>query len=140
MLQKYIKFYSISLFLIFILLLLFFNKMESTFKAKNNFLLFQEISSKFLNNEKINIEQLNFQKNNDIYIDYNLNSLNILVKDIDYRACLKYGVNYMDSNFQSIFINDFLFTKKSLITRDLILEKCNKISNNIILNQSIGKK
>lgn len=140
MLQKYIKFYSISLFLIFILLLLFFNKMESTFKAKNNFLLFQEISSKFLNNEKINMEQLNFQNNNDIYIDYNLNSLNILVKDIDYRACLKYGVNYMDSNFQSIFINDFLFTKKSLITRDLILEKCNKISNNIILNQSIGKK
>lgn len=130
-----IKFYLISLFIISFLLLLFYNRMESTYEAKNNFIIFQEISHKFLTKEKINLDTSHMKNNENIYVDYKLNNLTISVKELDYRSCLKYGVDYIDSHFTSILINDFLFTRKSFITRDLILEKCNKISNTIILNQ-----
>ncbi len=46
----------------------------------------------------------------------------------------------MDSNFQSIKINEQLFTKRDVINRDKILEKCNKENNIIILEEKMEKK
>lgn len=139
MLKKYIKFYMFVLFIILSLIFLFFNKMNSTYEAKYNFKVFNYVSSEFLKHTRIEAQQLKLKNQKDIHIEYKNNFLFISIKNNDYRKCLKYGVDYMDSNFTSITINDILFTRRDLITRDIILDKCNKTFNNIILTEKMEK-
>lgn len=139
MLKKYIKFYMFVLFIILSLIFLFFNKMNSTYEAKYNFKVFNYVSSEFLKHTRIEAQQLKLKNQKDIHIEYKNNFLVISIKNNDYRKCLKYGVDYMDSNFTSITINDILFTRRDLITRDIILDKCNKTFNNIILTEKMEK-
>lgn len=140
MFKKNLQFYFFSFFIIFVLLFLFFDKMNSTYVAKNNFNLFKEISKNFDNNEPQKLNSLFLKNNLNIKIEQDSSNLKFHIYDIDYRSCLKYGVEYIDSNFQSININNQLLTKKNIVTRDIILEKCNKTFNNIIIFQKMEQK
>lgn len=140
MIKKYLQFYGLSLFIIFGLVMLFFMKMNSTYEAKHNSKIFQSISSQFLQHQQVSIDKLDLENKANIHIQYQDNSLIISILHNDYRKCLKYGVDYMNSNFSSILINETLFTRKDVITRDIILDKCNKTFNNITLSQKMEKK
>jgi hypothetical protein len=126
--------------LITFLLFLLNQKMNYTYEAKNNFSSFKVLSQSFLNNKNVNINDISLERKNDINIIYNRNLLNITINNTNFRACLKYGIEYMDSNFQSIKINEQLFTRKDVINREKILEKCNKENNIIILEEKMEKK
>ena len=114
--------------------------MNYTYEAKNNSIIFKSLSESFLLNKQINLNDVKLERKNDINIVYNQKILNITIKNTNFRACLKYGIEYMDSNFQSIKINEQLFTKRDVINRDKILEKCNKENNIIILEEKMEKK
>lgn len=138
--KKNLVFYFGS-FLIIVLLLFSLNqKMNYTYEAKNNSIIFKSLSESFLLNKEINLNDIKLERKNDINIVYNQKILNITIKNTNFRACLKYGIEYMDSNFQSIKINEQLFTKRDVINRDKILEKCNKENNIIILEEKMEKK
>lgn len=138
--NKNFVFYFGSFLLISLLLFLLNQKMNYTYEAKNNFSSFKVLSQSFLNNKNVNINDISLERKNDINIIYNRNLLNITINNTNFRACLKYGVEYMDSNFQSIKINEQLFTRKDVINRDKILEKCNKENNIIILEEKLERK
>lgn len=140
MLRKYLKFYIISFTIIFSLLFLFYNKMNSTYEAKENFTYFKIILNQFFNKEKIEINEFKIKNHNNIGIVVNNNKLSISIDNIDYRSCLKYGVDYIESDFQSFKVNGQLFTRKDVVTRDIILDNCNKKFNNITLNAEMEKK
>jgi len=138
--NKNFVFYFGSFLLISLLLFLLNQKMNYTYEAKNNFSSFKVLSQSFLNNTNVNINDISLERKNDINIIYNRNLLNITINNTNFRACLKYGIEYMDSNFQSIKINEQLFTRKDVINREKILEKCNKENNIIILEEKMEKK
>lgn len=138
--NKNFVFYFVSFMLITFLLFLLNQKMNYTYEAKNNFSSFKVLSQSFLNNKNVNINDISLERKNDINIIYNRNLLNITINNTNFRACLKYGIEYMDSNFQSIKINEQLFTRKDVINREKILEKCNKENNIIILEEKMEKK
>lgn len=138
--NKNFVFYFGSFLLISLLLFLLNQKMNYTYEAKNNFSSFKVLSQSFLNNKNVNINDISLERKNDINIFYNRNLLNITINNTNFRACLKYGIEYMDSNFQSIKINEQLFTRKDVINREKILEKCNKENNIIILEEKMEKK
>lgn len=138
--NKNFVFYFGSFLLISLLLFLLNQKMNYTYEAKNNFSSFKVLSQSFLNNKNVNINDISLERKNDINIIYNRNLLNITINNTNFRACLKYGIEYMDSNFQSIKINEQLFTRKDVINREKILEKCNKENNIIILEEKMEKK
>lgn len=138
--NKNFVFYFGSFLLISLLLFLLNQKMNYTYEAKNNFSSFKVLSQSFLNNKNVNINDISLERKNDINIIYNRNLLNITINNTNFRACLKYGIEYMDSNFQSIKINEELFTRKDVINREKILEKCNKENNIIILEEKMEKK
>lgn len=138
--NKNFVFYFVSFMLITFLLFLLNQKMNYTYEAKNNFSSFKVLSQSFLNNKNVNINDISLERKNDINIFYNRNLLNITINNTNFRACLKYGIEYMDSNFQSIKINEQLFTRKDVINREKILEKCNKENNIIILEEKMEKK
>lgn len=124
-----------SFLIILLLLFILYIKMSSTYESKKNFIVFNDISYSFMNNKPIEIEKISLVKKKGIGIVYSNDILKISVRNIDYRSCLKYGVDYIDSNFDSISINEQLLEKKTVITRDVVLDKCNKKLNNIILSQ-----
>ena len=146
--NKNFVFYFGSFLLISLLLFLLNQKMNYTYEAKNNFSSFKVLSQSFLNNKNVNINDISLERKNDISLErkndiniiYNRNLLNITINNTNFRACLKYGIEYMDSNFQSIKINEELFTRKDVIDREKILEKCNKENNIIILEEKMEKK
>lgn len=133
-------FYSLSLSLIIILSILFLHKINYTYEAKHNFKIFKELSSSFLMNKQILIDTLDLEDKDNIQIQYKDNSLIITLSNNDYRKCLKYSIDYIESNFNSIEINQSLFTRKNFITREIILDKCNKKLNTITLIQNMEKK
>ena len=133
--SRQIVFYFGSFVTIMMLLSLFYGKMFSTYEAKENFLVINELSNKFKNKEKIIVEDL--RKSVNLNVSYNSQQLKDYLTNIDYRACLKYSTDYIDSHFTSITVNDSYFSRKDLIRRDLMLEKCDKKFNNIIINQRI---
>lgn len=138
--KRNLYFYFLSFLVIFILLFKFFDKMNSTYEAKNNFLVFKEILKSFEKKENKDLNSFFIKENLNIIIKNDSNNLKIYVHNIDYRSCLKYGVEYIDSNFQSITINEELLTRENIVTRDIILEKCNKIFHNVIAFQKMEKK
>lgn len=144
MLKKYLKFYSISSVIIIGLILLLFYKMESTYEAKHNSVIFKSLAQDFLykklNKDNLNFNQLDLRNKENIYITVDKNLLKIEVVNIDYRKCLKYGVDYIDSNFTSILINNSLLTRRDSTFRDVILAKCDKNLNNIILSERLERK
>lgn len=142
-LKKYLKFYGISSVVIVGLLLLLFTKMQSTYEAKHNSIIFKSLAQEFLRkklNNNFDIQKLDLQNKENISIIVEKNELKIAVMNNDYRKCLKYGVDYMDSDFTSILINDSLLTRRDVTTRDIILAKCDKNINNIILSEKLERK
>lgn len=143
-LKKYIKFYSISIAIIIGLLVLLFYKMDSTYEAKYNSIIFKSLSrdflSKKLNKQNLDIESLNLKNKENITLSIENNEFKIVVLNNDYRKCLKYGVDYIDSDFTSILINNSLLTRRDATTRDIILAKCDKNLNNIILSEKLERK
>jgi hypothetical protein len=91
--------------------------MEYTYEAKNNSIIFKSLSESLLSKKYLNINDLKLSRKKDIDIVYHPKLLNIRVNNTNYRSCLKYRVEYIDSNFQSIKINDYLFTRKDVIKR-----------------------
>lgn len=139
-LNKNFLFYFGSFFIIVLLLFSLNQKMNYTYIAKSNSMIFKELSNSLTSKKYLELDKLKILNKNDIEIIYQPNVLKITVNNTNFRSCLKYGIEYMESNFQSIQINDFIFTRKDIINRDKILEKCNKENNIIILNEVIIKK
>ena len=139
MLKKYIKFYCLSLIIVISLLFVSYHKMNSSYEAKENFVYFKIILNQFFNKEKIETNDFKLKSHNNIGIVVSDNKLSISINNIDYRACLKYGVQYIDSEFQSFKFNERVFTRKDVITRDIILDNCNKNLNNITLNAKLER-
>lgn len=98
-LNKNFLFYFGSFFIIVLLLFSLNQKMNYTYIAKSNSMIFKELSNSLTSKKYLELDKLKILNKNDIEIIYQPNVLKITVNNTNFRSCLKYGVEYMESNF-----------------------------------------